>query len=73
MSDRSLVQIFIDMQRKTPGCWDGRFVNFQGEHYSEARHGENPLEQGFSICAPVRRERDLRGLCESRRGRPVDR
>lgn len=61
MSDARLAQVVIDMQMKKPGMWDGRFVNWQGEHYSEARHGVNPLEQGFSIYAPVK---SLRSLCE---------
>ena len=53
MSDTSLVQVMIDMQKKKPGMWDGRLRNGQGECYCEARHGVNPLEQGFSICAPA--------------------
>jgi hypothetical protein len=69
MSDQSLVQTFIDMQRRSPGCWDGRFVNFQGEHYSEAKHGLNPMEQGFCIYAPVPKERAVRGLAELRQCR----
>ena len=54
MSDRGLAHVVVDMQIKKPGMWDGRFVNIDGEHYSEARHGLNPLGQGFSICAPYR-------------------
>lgn len=72
MSDPSLAQVVIDMQMRKPGCWDGRFVNFQGEHYSEAKHGVNPLEQGFCICAPVSRARELQGLAEMRRCMPVE-
>lgn len=46
-------EIFMDKQRSQPGCWDGRLSNWRGEVYSEARHGLNPLAQGFSICMPV--------------------
>jgi hypothetical protein len=72
MSERRLAQVCVDMQVKRPGLWDGRFVNPQGEHYSEARHGLNPLEQGFCICAPVRTGRDLRCVSEMKRCLPVD-
>ena len=44
----------IGMQTKQPGRFDGKLMRSCGEHYSEARHGLNPLGQGFNICAPYR-------------------
>lgn len=45
----SLEQVAIDMQVKKPGCWDGKFAKCNGECYYEAKHGLNPLGQGFNI------------------------
>lgn len=47
--DESLEQVAIDMQVKKPGCWDGKFAKSDGEVYYEAKHGVNPLGQGFNI------------------------
>ena len=72
MSDRGLAQVFVGMQVKKPGMWDGRFVNVDGEHYSEAKHGVNPLEQGYNICAPIQSERSLQRLSELKKCAPVE-
>jgi hypothetical protein len=64
MSAPGLAQVFVDMQVKKPGLWDGKMVNYQGEHYFEAKHGLNPLEQGYSICAPVQTQQSVRRLSE---------
>jgi hypothetical protein len=50
----SLEQVMIGMQQKSPGCWDGKLVNYEREVYSEAEHWPNPLGQGFSICVLYR-------------------
>lgn len=50
----ALEEIMMDKQRANPGCLDGKLLNFQGEPYSEARHGTNPLGQGYCICAPAK-------------------
>jgi hypothetical protein len=55
----SLEQAMVDMQVKTPGCWDEKLFNDKEELYREAVHGLNPLGQGFSICAPYRQGGDL--------------
>ena len=55
----SLEQAFVNIQVKNPGCWDGKFVNVHHEAYSEAKHGHNPLAQGFCICASQRPSRDV--------------
>jgi hypothetical protein len=44
----SLEQVVVGMQVKTPGCWDGKFLNDRDEPYREAVHGLNPLRQGFT-------------------------
>jgi len=55
-SSSNLENVFVDMQIKQPGKWDGKLLKPGGEAYMEAKHGLNPLAQGFSICAPYRSE-----------------
>ena len=55
----SMEQVVVGMQVKTPGCWDGKFLNDRAEPYREAVHGLNPLRQGFSICAPYMAGREV--------------
>lgn len=50
----NLEQVMINMQIKKPGRFDGKLLKSGGEPYNEAKHGLNPLGQGFNICAPYR-------------------
>lgn len=38
--------------RESPGCLDGKLVNYYGQPYVQLMHGDNPLAAGFDICAP---------------------
>jgi hypothetical protein len=49
-----LEQTMIRMQLKSPGCFDGKLLNENNEAYMEARHGINPLKNGFSYGAVYR-------------------
>ena len=49
-----LEQHLIEKVRASPGCLDGQLVNFRGDPYVQATHGDNPLEAGFSYCVSAR-------------------
>ena len=57
-----LEQNMIKMQLKSPGCFDGKLLNENNEAYMEARHGINPLKNGFCYGAVCNRPNRGKGF-----------
>jgi hypothetical protein len=52
----------IRMQLKSPDCFDWKLLNENNEAYMEARHGINPLKNGFYYGAVCNRPNRSKGF-----------